>query len=423
MSFALRWVGAGEQELDRIAQTRMRCYAHAAKDIDRYRDGVRADPRAAAGDFLLAEHDGVAVGTATSLSLTMWMRGAAFPCQGVAYVGTIKTHRRGSSSRSAGVATRVMHETLRIARERGEVLSALMPFRASFYEHFGFGLVERRCDWTVPLSVLPAGAFEGVHFFEPADLPELRLCRQRMAQRGQCDVERSASMWDWALKKSDDGFVVVDRPGPGGPVNGWAYFKHSAENGKDLLRVAEIGGDDTAGLLRLLHFFASLRDQYASAVFTLPADAQLNRLLRETQLPHRPVNHATAECRTHTRMQLRILDPRRLIEAMHLPTQYRGAVNLAIRECDEGEPRRSHVSRFRLEIAEGRGLVTTGAAAPGGVSAATFECADTTWAAVVSGDLPATAALRLGLATGDAPAAALLDAFAQGPAPACGEYF
>jgi len=31
--------------------------------------------------------------------------------------------------------------------------------------------------------------------------------------------------------------------------------------------------------------------------------------------------------------------------------------------------------------------------------------------------------VHMGLATADAPGAALLDAFAQGPAPACGEYF
>jgi len=42
---------------------------------------------------------------------------------------------------------------------------------------------------------------------------------------------------------------------------------------------------------------------------------------------------------------------------------------------------------------------------------------------VVSGDLAATVALRLGLANGDMSAATLLDAFAQGPIPACLEYF
>ena len=45
------------------------------------------------GDYLLAEVDGQPVGTATSLSMKMWVR-AIIPCQGVARVGAIKTMQR-----------------------------------------------------------------------------------------------------------------------------------------------------------------------------------------------------------------------------------------------------------------------------------------------------------------------------------------
>ena len=420
MSITLRWLGSSEEELDRVATTRMRCYAHAARDIERFREGIRADPRARGGDFLLAEESGVGVGTCTSMPLTMWMRGAALPCQGVAYVGTIKTHRRGSSRASgAGIATRLMHETLRVARERGQVLSALMPFRASFYEHFGYGLVERRADWTLPLSVLPSGAFDGVRFFEPADLPDLRRCRQRVAERGQCDVERSPAMWDLFISKSSDGFLIVDRPLTDGEVSGWALLRHQTEHTRDILRVSEIGYEDSAGLLRLLHFLASLRDQYSAAMVTLPADLQLNRILKEGQLPHRPVNHAIASAELQVRLQVRILDSKKLIESLHLPSGRNGAVQVSVNECDEGAARASQVNRFRVEISDGRGEVRLGAAA----NAPAFECADTTWAAVVSGDLSASAALSLRLASGDAGGAAVLDAFSAGPAPWCIEYF
>ena len=55
----------------------------------------------------------------------MWLRGAPLACQGVAWVGAIKTERRragsgGSSEQQHGVATQVMHELLRKAR-RGDV--------------------------------------------------------------------------------------------------------------------------------------------------------------------------------------------------------------------------------------------------------------------------------------------------------------
>src|SRR5438552_2600426 len=145
MSLTLRWVG--EEDFDRVALTRTRCYAAGAKEAARFGENLRAENRSKAGDFLLAERDGEAVGTASSYSFTMWVRAAPLRCQGVAYVGTVRTARRSggiSKGLNAGVATQLMHETLRKAREREEIVSALMPFRASFYEHFGYGLSETR---------------------------------------------------------------------------------------------------------------------------------------------------------------------------------------------------------------------------------------------------------------------------------------
>src|SRR6185312_7314571 len=202
MSLQLRWVG--QDEMDRVAQMRMRCFAHAATDLDRYREIIRADVRAQPEDFLLAEREGEAVGTATALSMTMWVREGAVPCQGVAWVGTIKTHRRRTEGQD-GIATRVMRETLRKAREKGQVVSALMPFRASYYEHFGYGLVERRNEWTLPLSVLPHGSCETIRVFQPGDLLELVAFRQRTVELGQCDIERSADAWTAAIKRAENG--------------------------------------------------------------------------------------------------------------------------------------------------------------------------------------------------------------------------
>ena len=63
------------------------------------------------GDYLLAEIDGQGVGTATSLSMNMWVRGSRIPSQGVAFVGVIRTARRG------GVAKQLMEASLAKARE------------------------------------------------------------------------------------------------------------------------------------------------------------------------------------------------------------------------------------------------------------------------------------------------------------------
>lgn len=390
----------------------MRCYSHAGREIDRYKQHVREDPTAVAGDFLLAERDGEAVGTATSLSLTMWVRGSPIPCQGVASVGTVKTHRRRSAD-GKGVATRIMHETLRVARERRQVVSALMPFRASFYEHFGYGLVERRCEWTVPLTVFPHGDFDGIRFYREDDLPELIKFRQRTVERGQCDIERPEATWKYWLKaRAENGFVFIDRPVVAGPVRGYLAFEHKQIGTKDYLRVMQMSYEDVAALGRQLHFLSSLRDQYLTAIMLLPADFPLNWMLRETQLPHRLVNHAHAEARLDTRMQLRVLDHKRFLGALHLPSENRGRVVVSVAE---GE---GHESRFAVEIADGRAIASDSNAT------ADISCPDRIWAAIACGDLPATRAVELGLANASDPRhAELLNVLADGPPPFSHEYF
>jgi predicted acetyltransferase len=412
MSLTMRWVG--EAEYDRVAEARMLCYAPARKELDGYRQRLRANPRVKPGDCLLAERDGRAVGTATSLSLRMWVRGGAVPCQGVASVGTVPTHRRAGTAGEPGVASRVMREVLNKARERGEVVSALMPFRGSFYEHFGYGIMERRLDWTVPLAILPPGPSDGIRYFEPADLPALVECRQRMAERGQCDIERLTAVWQRYIELCDDGFFLIDRPNDAGPVHGWMTFQRQhLPDGRDVARADEIGYESVDSLKRFLYFLAGLRDQYSTALLPLAGGFPLNRLLREVQMTHRDSrNHPTAEARPYTRMQLRVLDHKRFVEAMRLPPAVRGSATVGIRETE------GHESRIRIETSGGRASVSAVAVTPD------FACHDHVWAAIACGDLPATRAVELGLAESSDPnAASLLDAFAAGPAPFTLEYF
>jgi predicted acetyltransferase len=415
MSANLKWVD--ESEHGRVGEARLLCYGSGSKDLEKFRGSLRDNPRVHSGDCLLAEKNGRLIGTATSLSMRMWLRGGGVvPCQGVAWVGTVKTSRRSgnASAGQPGVATQIMRATLDRARERGEVISALMPFRGSFYEHFGYGIVERRAAWTVPVSIFPHGSFDGIRYYEPGDLDALSACRQRIAERGHCDMERPRDVWAWYVKEFDDAMIAVDRPDDAGPIRGWMTLEHVHEpDGSDTMRVIESGYEDVDTLKRQLHFLASLRDQYSRAIITVPADFQLNRLLREPQITHRDnKNHPTPEVRPYTRMQIRVLDHKRFIESVKMPEDVRGRIAVTVREAE------GHASQLWIEIANGRASVTSTQ------GEAQFECRDTTWAAVVTGDLPASEAVRLGLARGEeANATALLDAFARGPAPFTHEYF
>jgi predicted acetyltransferase len=412
MSLSLRWVGKEEHE--RVARARALGFAPAEKEVAEYSERLRVDGRVTGQDILLAEHDGQPVGTATGYSMRMWVRGAPVACQGVAFVATVKSHRRLRFGEAGGVATQLMNETLRRARERGDVVSALMPFRASFYEHFGYGLVERRVAWTIPLSVLPRGDCAGFRHIS-GDSEQRRDCRQRMVEAGHCDIERTPGSWEHYTKQDGTGYVVADQPdGEGSAMRSWVSFEQSKNPaGKDVIVVYDMVYDSIESLRRVLYFFASLKDQFWAVTLHLPADLPLNRLLRESHVPSRLLTHETAEAKLYTRMQVRVLDHVRLIESMRrLPSDVRGAATVAIAETEGG------VSKIRVEMEGGR------AAAKSGSAEADLECSDKDWASIVTGDLPAFEAARLGIIRVRNPKALeVLGAFSRGPAPFCTEYF
>jgi predicted acetyltransferase len=301
-----------------------------------------------------------------------------------------------------------------VARERGFVVSALMPFRGSFYERFGYGYVERRTEWTVPMAVLPKGDFDDVRFYDhQRDFDALVAFKQRITEAGHCDIERPPFLWEHYLKYAEEGFMVVDRAGDG-PIRGCLYFASLQQNMLDHAKVEDLLYEDVPTLRRLLRFLGSLRDQYSSTALTVPGEARLNLLLSETQMTHRAKrNHPTAEARPFNRMQVRVLDNAKLLSAMRrLPVGAKGKAVVAIRE-PEGE-----TTTLTIDLADGRGSAVPSSATPA------IECTAHVWAAVVLGDLSATEAARLGLlAARDGRALSVLDAFAAGPAPCCNEYF
>jgi len=290
------------------------------------------------------------------------------------------------------------------------VVSALGPFRASFYEHFGYGLVERRAAWNLALSALHSGPCEGMRFYQPIDRADLAACRQRIVEAGQCNIERSPGGWDYWFKVRQDDFWVVDRSEPD-VIRGYLVYQRVTDQGKELAKVVELGFEDPEALLRQLAFLATLRDQFAAASIVVPADVPLNWLLREPQIPHRPMNHSCAQVAPQTRMQLRIIDHKRLLEAMRFPIEIAAKITIGVRECE------GNTNRFTMDVSDGRATIMPFA------SDTDLECPDRVWAAIACGGLSAIDAMRFKLARGEERIARSLDFLSAGPVPFCDEYF
>jgi hypothetical protein len=195
-------------------------------------------------------------------------------------------------------------------------------------------------------------------------------------------------------------------------MRSWWHWSQIKKNDKDVLHIYDQAFDSIESLRRGLAFFATLKDQFSAVTITVQADFPLNLLLEETQVPHRPVNHDTAEVRTFTRMQVRVLDHVRLINGVHLPPDVRGRAVVAIAETEET------VTALRIDVEGGRATARPTGEPPD------VECTDRTWAAIVLGDLTASRAASMGLIRVNSPVAVkVLNAFAAGPAPFSNEYF
>ncbi len=405
----LRW--AGRESLEAIADVRLRSYSYTPAIRESFIKRT-ADDRFADGDVALLEDNGVVVGTATHLSLQICTRGGRVPCQGVAWVGTVRSHRRRRVD-GKGIASTVMNSLLDRARERGDAASALMPFRSSFYEHFGYGTVERQAIWTVPIAVLPAGETGGFRDATPADYPSMAACRARQAIAGNCDVDGGpAAIPFWMSEFSKMGFTFVDQPTPGGPITGFVTLQELIEGEHAIASIDEPAYDSPEAFGRILGFLANLKDQYTFARMNLPVDLPLNWLLKERQVPHRRIDHPAARCNLINRMQLRVLDHRRFIEPMRLSPGQSGKIVVAVEESEGAQ------SRFSIEFSIDRAEVRPSQAS------ADVTVKDSVWAAIVTGNLRATDAKAHALidCTSDRPVA-LLDRYSAGPAGFCWEYF
>jgi len=404
----MKWIG--RESIETIADMRMRCYGAAPGQRQNFLDRTQ-DDRFADGDVLLMEDGGVAVGTATHLSFNIGVRGGIVPCQGVAWVGTVKSHRRRRVD-GHGIASTIMKSIIARGRERGDVVSALMPFRASFYERFGYGTVERQNVWTVPLSILPSGEACTFRAATADDVAAMAACRSRQVAAGQCDVDGGeAGIAFWMRKWQNSGFTFVDQPTAGGPVSSIMTVQELIEDGRAVAAIEGPAYDSPAALRRVLSFLSTLRDQYSFARLHLPADVPLNWLLSERQVPHRRVDHPAASCKTLNRMQLRVLDHAKLIGAMKLPAGQVGKVVVAVKESE------GSTSTFAIDFAGERASVSPSQSSP------QVTVGDVAWAAVVTGSLPASQARAGLLLSGDDASVALLDRFSVGPAAFSWEYF
>jgi GNAT superfamily N-acetyltransferase len=218
-----------------------------------------------AGNVTLAADDGGTVlAAASAIPMRQNLRGTIYPMAGVAGVVTHPLARR------RGLVRRLLDQLLGEMRDSGHVVSALYPFRPSFYARFGYASLPKARR----VSFSPTGLAPLLR----ADLPgEVTLERISDGYRAYRDfTERLLGSWhgfslfpDYhavRLRDADRRWLALARAG--GEVVGALPYRITEHGGE--LAAEELLAAGPLGRTLLLRFLAGHIDQVSRVSATIP---------------------------------------------------------------------------------------------------------------------------------------------------------
>jgi predicted acetyltransferase len=209
----------------------------------------------------VAVDDGRPVAACQLLRLRQWWGGVAVPVTGVGAVSVALTHRR------RGLAARLCVAGLVAGRDRGDLGSALFPFRTSFYRRLGYGLAGRALQYTIAPGVLPRSEERArVRLADdPAALASVRAVYAAWAAGQNGQLERTERSWRKVL---DQEVIVAAYEGEAGPEGYLAVrYRSDLPVEQRYLEVEEAVWTTPFARLGLLGWLGSLGDQWRRVVY------------------------------------------------------------------------------------------------------------------------------------------------------------
>jgi predicted acetyltransferase len=175
---------------------------------------------------------------------------------------------------------------LEAARDRGDVLSSLYPFRASFYARLGYGLCGETHQYLLAPSALPASEERaGVEMLEGEDdVDEIADFYERWAVTQTGQVKRRAQVWRDHVNASDR--ALVGFRGTDGRLSGYAlatYPTHLPPHDR-YLSVEEHAWTTGEARRALYGWMASMGDQWRGVAVRALPEHRLQDWVREPRL-------------------------------------------------------------------------------------------------------------------------------------------
>jgi predicted acetyltransferase len=280
VSERFRW--AEEGEIGGLARLVSHSFPGTARGPGWWEERLRQPPYGGGADIVLvAEVDGDPAAALQLHPLRTRVAGREHRVAGVGSVAVSPLHRR------RGLAARLVAEGLRRSRERGDSLSALYPFRISFYRRLGFGAAGTAEQYRLPPAAFPydpAGP-RVQRVVEDADRAELDALYGRWMRNQTGQVVRTPAVWEQVLGQPDR--VAVLYRAPDGEPRAYcvAQYRADAPAPERHLEVEEQVWTSPEGQRAIYGWLATLGDQWREILYRAHPDEHLALRLADPRLP------------------------------------------------------------------------------------------------------------------------------------------
>jgi predicted acetyltransferase len=266
------------------AAARLVNQSFVGRSVVEFEESLESGPWSGAESLWVAEEDQRLVAVCQLHSLQQWVGGVALPVAGVGTVTVSPTHRR------RGLAGRMLEAGLRHARERGDVATALYPFRAAYYAQLGYALAGEALQYRLPPEAFPDA---------PAERRRLQLVDNDDDERAMKAVYalgarvetgqlvRTERSWQRVWGGDDHGAVVYY--GESGEPEAYAIVRYRTDlpAGERFAEVEERMWLSQAGQRAIYAWLGSLGDQWRELVYRAHPDERFDERVAEPRLPPR----------------------------------------------------------------------------------------------------------------------------------------
>lgn len=280
MSLALR-TGTVE-DVPQFARIAAHSFPAVGYSLPEWEEYLRTDPRGTPEDtFWVGEEEGRLTAGCRLYRFEQWIGGARLPMMGLGTVAISATDRR------RGLAGQLVASGLRHARERGEIVSALYPFRTSFYRRLGYAVAGEVVQYRLPPTAFPD--HEGRRRVELVESSSARgeiasvYDRWAPGQTGQ--LVRPPHAWDPVWQR-DTRHGALYRNEEDTPTGYLVYRYHTdAQRGWRGVEVEECAWLEPTARLALYGWLSSLRDQWDFIIYRAHPEEAFPELLGEIRYP------------------------------------------------------------------------------------------------------------------------------------------